>query len=131
VLIREALHASREIARGDPAPAQARLRAALASERFVDDHAHESRDFARVVLAEAIAAAGDVEGALAALPQHVAAPGLRARALGLRVRLRGSGALEEAQALLASGMLAPMAEQRLRAAVAAQGASACRRPGTT
>jgi DNA-binding SARP family transcriptional activator len=96
VLIREALHASREIARGDPAAAQARLRAALASERFVDDHAHESRDFARVVLAEALAAAGDVQAALAALPQHVAAPGLRARALGLRVRLRDRGAAEEA-----------------------------------
>jgi tetratricopeptide (TPR) repeat protein len=58
VLLREALHASREIARGDPAAAQARLRAALASERFVDDHMHESRRFARGVLADAIQAGG-------------------------------------------------------------------------
>ncbi len=121
VLIREALHASREIACGDPAAAQSRLRAALASERFVDDHAHESRDFARVVLAEAIAAAGDEEGALAALPEKVAAPGLRARMVALRVRLTGSGAAHEATALLASGTLAPLAEQRLRAAVAPLG----------
>jgi hypothetical protein len=130
VLIREALHASREIARGDPAAAEARLRAALASERFVDDHAHESRDFARVVRAEATAAAGDAQAALAALPQHVAAPGLKARAVGLRVRLGAGGAAEEARALLASGMLAPLARQRLRAAVEAKAADAAARNGT-
>jgi hypothetical protein len=129
VLIREALHASREIARGDPAAAEARLRAALASERFVDDHAHESRDFARVVRAEATAAA-DAQAALAALPQHVAAPGLKARAVGLRVRLGAGGAAEEARALLASGMLAPLARQRLRAAVEAKAADAAARNGT-
>jgi tetratricopeptide (TPR) repeat protein len=129
VLIREALHASREIARGDPAAAQARLRAALASERFVDDHMHESRDFARVVLAEAIAAGGDAEGALAALPAKLAAPGLRARAVALRVRLNGNGAVEEAGALLASGTLAPLAEQRLREAVAAERVNAAVRRG--
>jgi ATP/maltotriose-dependent transcriptional regulator MalT len=124
VLIREALHASREIARGDSAAAQARLRAALASERFVDDHAHESRDFARVVLAEAIAAGGDGEGALAALPEKVAAPGVWARLLGLRIRLRDRCAADDAEALLASGTLAPLAEQRLRASVAAKGVDA-------
>jgi DNA-binding SARP family transcriptional activator len=120
VLIREALHAAAEIARGDPAAAQARLRAALTSERFVDDHAHESRDFARVVLAEAIAAGGDVEGALRALPSRLAAPASKARAVGLRVRLKATGAAEEAEALLASGTLAPLAEQRLQEAVKAK-----------
>jgi hypothetical protein len=55
---------------------------------------------------------------------------LRARALGLQVRLRDRGAAEAAQALLASGLLAPMAEQPLRGVVVADGASASMRSGT-
>lgn len=120
VLVREAIHAASEIHHGHASAARERLRTALASERFVDDHVHESREMARVVLAEAALALRDAAGVAAALAQPVHTPALRARALAVRARAGADSAiLSEAEELLSSGQLQATATLRLLEALAA------------
>lgn len=120
LMVREAIHAASEIHHGHAAAARERLRAALAAERFVDDHVHESREMARVVLAEAALALRDAAGVAAALSQPVHTPALRARALAVRARAGADPAtLHDAEELLESGQLHATAALRLLEALAA------------
>jgi DNA-binding SARP family transcriptional activator len=119
VLIREAAHAASEVHHGHAIAARDRLRAALACERFVDDHVNESRELCRAVLAEALVAVGDPAGAVAVLAQPIHTPALRARAVAARLRAeRGSAVVDLANQLLQSGRVAPLATLRLLVALA-------------
>jgi DNA-binding SARP family transcriptional activator len=130
VLVREAIHAASEIHHGHAAAARDRLRIALGSERYVDDHVHEARELARVVLAEALLALRDADGSDAALAPPIHTPALRARALAVRLRARADpAALAEADTLLQPAQLHPTAALRLLEALAVSAspdAPACR-----
>jgi hypothetical protein len=120
LLVAEAVRASAEIEAGQAAAARERVERALAAERIIDDHLHESREFARCVLAESQLAAADCTAALATLSVPCVAPALKARALAARLRAGDRAAADEAVRLLSSVQLAPLAELRLLSEQATQ-----------
>lgn len=120
VLLRDAVLADADAAQGKCGAARDRLNGALAAERFVDDDTHESRDFLRCVLGNALIGCGERLAAIELLSRVTVTPALQARALAVRLRAGADPQVtQEADRLLESGGLAPLAQLRLLAALSA------------